>query len=86
MNTVYSTPAKFVPIMNEIKSMSEKDRKELITLIEMSLDKDETHYASDKTRKCIEQCAGTWVGEETAEEIIANIYNSRKSSSEPVTF
>lgn len=86
MNIAYRTPAKFVHIMNEVKTMSDKDRKELITLIELSMDKEETPYASAMTRECIEQCAGAWVGEETAEEIIANIYNSRKSSSEPVAF
>ena len=32
----------------------------------------------------IKRCCGSWVGEQSAEEIIANINDSKKSKSEPV--
>lgn len=39
---------------------------------------------AEKTRRMLDKYVGSWEGDETAEEIIRNIYESRRSRSEPI--
>ena len=41
---------------------------------------------ADRTKEMVERCCGSWVGEQSAEDIIANINESKMSKSEPVKF
>ena len=41
---------------------------------------------ADRTKEMVERCCGSWVGEQSTEDIIANINKSKMSKSEPVKF
>lgn len=85
------------PVWNEVKNWNDEDKVNLITLLSVSLadkksvetkdvaaEKSETE--AEKTKRMLEKYVGCWEGDETAEEIIRNIYESRRSRSEPIKF
>ena len=47
---------------------------------------EEIKKPENRTKEMIERCCGSWVGEQSAEDIIANINESKMSKSEPVKF
>ena len=47
---------------------------------------EEIKTPADRTKEMVERCCGSWVGEQSAEDIIANINESKMSKSEPVKF
>ena len=74
-----------VPYWNEIKGLDKSEKLRLIALLSSSLVSDKNDVQKeDRTQKMIDRFCGSWVGEESAEDIIANIENSKKSHSEPV--
>ncbi len=79
--------ASKVPHWHELEKLSKEDKIEVIALLSMSIaDVEEKDKPKDRTREMIEKCCGSWVGEQTAEDIVANINESKCSKSEPVTF
>lgn len=76
-----------VPYWNEIKRLDKEDKLKLMALISSSLVSDEKDISEkDRTQEMIDRFCGSWVGKESAEDIIANIENSRSSHYEPVKF
>lgn len=76
-----------VPYWNEIKRLDKEDKLKLMALISSSLVSDEKDISEkDRTQEMIDCFCGSWVGKESAEDIIANIENSRSSHYEPVKF
>lgn len=74
------------PIWREAKKLSKEDKIHLITLLSISLaDTATNESSSDKTRQMIAKHAGSWKGNESAEEVINNIYASRNSSGTPLS-
>lgn len=88
MRLVNNLDIQKTPVWNEVKNWNSEDKVNLITLLSMSLaeqpEKKETE--SEKTKRMLEKYAGKWSGDETAEDIIRNIYESRRSNMEPVKF
>lgn len=79
--------ARKVPHWHELEMLSKEDKIEVIALLSMSIaNAEEKEKPKDRTREMIEHCCGSWVGEQSAEEIIANINESKFSKSEPVNF
>ncbi len=76
-----------VPYWNEIEKLNKDEKLKLMALISSSLVSDGNDVSEkDRTQEMIDRFCGSWVGKESAEEIIANIENSRNSHSEPVNF
>lgn len=76
-----------VPHWHEIEMLSREDKIDVIALLSMSIaHTDEEEKSKDRTQEMIKHCCGSWVGEQTTEEIIANINKSKTSKSEPVKF
>ena len=90
MDTVASLNNKLaskVPHWHEIETLSKEDKIDVIALLSMSIaNVEEAEKPKDRTQEMIERCCGSWVGEQSAKEIIANINNSKISKSEPVKF
>jgi len=89
MNTVAlnNKLTKRIPYWNELEKLSKDDKINIIAMLSLSIaDSNEEEPKKDRTREMIESCCGSWVGEQTAEEIIANINNSKRTKSEPVKF
>ena len=89
MNTVAlnNKLSKRIPYWNELEKLSKDDKINIIAMLSLSIaDSNEKEPKKDRTREMIESCCGSWVGEQTAEEIIANINNSKRTKSEPVKF
>ncbi len=79
--------ASKVPHWHELETLSKDDKIEVIALLSMSIaNADETDKPKDRTQEMIERCCGSWTGEQSAEDIIANINESKFSESDPVTF
>lgn len=79
--------ASKVPHWHELEMLSKEDKIDVIASLSMSIANAEAPEMSrDRTQKMIDRFCGSWVGEESAEDIIANIENSKKSHSEPVKF
>ncbi len=79
--------ASKVPHWHEIEMLSKEDKIDVIALLSMSIaNADGKEVSADRTQEMIERCCGSWVGEQSAEEIIANINDSKISKSEPVKF
>ncbi|WP_297243162.1 hypothetical protein [uncultured Prevotella sp.] len=77
--------ASKIPHWHEIENLSKEDKINIIALLSMSIaNADEKEEPKDRTQEMIKRCCGSWVGEQSAEEIIANINDSKKSKSEPV--
>lgn len=75
------------PHWRELEKLSKEDKIDVIALLSMSIAGDtEKETPKDRTREMIERCCGSWVGEQSAEEIIANINESKTSNPEPVKF
>lgn len=73
------------PVWREAKKLSKEDKIHLITLLSISLaDTASNEWSDDKTRRMVAKHAGSWKGNESAEEIINNIYTSRNSSVTPL--
>lgn len=76
-----------VPYWNELVRLSKEDKINIIAMLSLSIaDVEENNVSKDKTQEMIDRCCGSWVGEQTAEEIIANINDSKISRQEPVKF
>lgn len=79
--------ASKVPHWHELEKLSKEDKIEVIALLSMSIaNAEEIKTPADRTKEMVERCCGSWVGEQSAEDIIANINESKMSKSEPVKF
>ena len=79
--------ASKVPHWHELEKLSKEDKIEVIALLSMSItNAEEIKAPADRTTEMIERCCGSWVGEQSAEDIIENINESKKSKSELVKF
>lgn len=79
--------ASKVPHWHELENLSKEDKIEVIALLSMSIaDAEDIKTPADRTKEMVERCCGSWVGEQSAEDIIANINESKMSKSEPVNF
>ena len=79
--------ASKVPHWYELEMLSKEDKIDVIALLSMSIaNAEDTETPQDRTQEMIERCCGSWVGEQSAEDIIANINESKISKSEPVKF
>lgn len=75
--------ATYVPYWNEVKKLSNEKKIQLIALLSSSLI-EEVSQKQNRTEEFIARCAGSWKGNQTAEELIAVIEEGRKSKTEPV--
>lgn len=77
-----------IPYWGELVRLSKEDKINVIAMLSLSIAETSEKEASkhDKTQEMIDRCCGSWVGEQTAEEIIANINASKNSKQEPVKF
>lgn len=77
-----------LPYWEELVRLSKEDKINVIAMLSLSIaDTSEMDTSkNDKTQEMIDRCCGSWVGEQTAEEIIANINASKSSKQEPVKF
>ena len=83
----YPNVADKIPYWRELEKLSKEEKKTLIAMLSMSIaDTKEQETVRDRTQEMIERCCGSWVGEQTAEEILANINGSKMSKPEPVKF
>ena len=79
--------ASKIPHWHEIEMLSKEDKIDVIALLSMSIANTYDKKSSkDRTKEMIERCCGSWVGDLSAEDIIANINESKISKSEPVKF
>ena len=79
--------ASKVPHWHELEMLSKEDKIDIIALLSMSIaNAEDTEMPRDRTQEMIERCCGSWVGEQSAEDIIANINDSKMSMAEPVKF
>ena len=79
--------ASKVPHWHELEKLSKEDKIEVIALLSMSIaNAEEIKTPTDRTKEMVERCCGSWVGDQSAEDIIANINESKMSKSEPVKF
>ena len=68
--------ASKVPHWHELEQLSKEDKIEVIALLSMSMaNAEEIKTPADRTKEMVERCCGSWVGEQTAEDIIANVSN-----------
>ena len=68
--------ASKVPHWHELEKLSKEDKVEVIALLSMSMaNAEEIKTPADRTKEMVERCCGSWVGEQTAEDIIANVSN-----------
>jgi hypothetical protein len=85
------------PYWQEIRKLNKDEKIRLLALISTSLVEDSQSQATSLTKneeeladegmdRLMKNCFGAWKGDETAEQIIANIRESRHSASEPVQF
>lgn len=87
MLTLSSKLASKVPHWHELEKLSKEDKIDVIALLSMSIaNTDNINAAKDRTQEMIERCSGSWVGEQSAEEIIDNINKGKMSKSDPVKF
>lgn len=87
MTALNNRLASKIPHWHEIEALSKEDKIDIIALLSMSIaNMDEKGNMNDRTQEMVEHCCGSWVGEQSAEEIIANINESKTSRSEPVKF
>lgn len=85
MEVVNNAKIQEMPLWNELKGLDKREKLKLIALLSSSLVSDDVAEPKrDRTQEMIDRFCGAWVGDETAEEIIANIENSRMSHVEPV--
>lgn len=79
--------ASKVPHWHELEMLSKEDKIDVIALLSMSIaNAEDTETKKNRTQEMIERCCGSWVGEQSAEDIIANINASKISKPEPVKF
>ena len=79
--------ASKVPHWHELEKLSKEDKIEVTALLSMSMaNAEKIKTPADRTKEMVERCCGSWVGEQSAEDIIANINESKMSKSEPVKF
>ena len=79
--------ASKVPHWHELEKLSKEDKIDVIALLSMSIaNAEEIKKPENRTKEMIERCCGSWVGEQSAEDIIENINKSKISKSEPVKF
>lgn len=87
MLALNSRLASKVPHWHELEVLSKEDKIDVIALLSMSIANAENiNISKDRTQEMIERCCGSWVGEQSAEEIIDNINKSKISKSEPIKF
>lgn len=66
--------ASKVPHWHELEKLSKEDKIEVIALLSMSMaNAKEIKTPADRTKEMVERCCGSWVGEQSAEDIIANL-------------
>lgn len=80
-----------LPYWGELVGLSKEDKINLIALLSLSIaeanePEPRKNSPADRTQEMIDRFCGSWVGDESAEEIIANIEGSRKSHKEPIKF
>ena len=90
MNTMPNNAriARIVPYWHKLENLSKDDKISLIALLSSSLVEEEksANTTDEGMNRLIKKCFGAWKGKETAEEIIANINESKCSNAEPVKF
>ena len=65
--------ASKVPHWHELEKLSKEDKIEVIALLSMSMaNAEEIKTPADRTKEMVERCCGSWGGEQSAEDIIAN--------------
>lgn len=84
MRTARITSRAVAPLWKQIERMSNSDKLTLINLISSSMIEEGATAKESESKSPVRRFAGVWVGEETAEEILGNIYSGRQSSAEPV--
>lgn len=75
-----------IPHWFELEKLSKDDKITLVAVLSSSILESEERKPKDRTQEMIDCCCGLWVGEQTAEEIISNINDSKMSKSNPVKF
>lgn len=73
---------------NELKHLSNDEKLQIIMLLSSSMRHSHNNIqeSPDKyTKEMLDHFSGAWVGEESAEDIISNINESKKSHTEPVS-
>ena len=89
MNTTSANDAAphNLPFWNELSKLSKSEKESIIALLSMSInDVEQPCVPEDGTHEFLKRCCGSWKGEQSAEEIIANINESKTSDVEPETF
>lgn len=80
MKTMSNIEIQKNPIWNELKILSKDEKLKLIALLSSSMLPDTSMESkNDRTQEMIDRFCGSWAGDESAEEIIANIEMSRQS-------
>ncbi len=73
---------------NELKHLSNDEKLQIIMFLSSSMihPHNNIQVSPDKyTKEMLDHFSGAWVGEESAEDIISNINESKKSHTEPVS-
>lgn len=87
MLALNSKLASKIPHWHELEELSKEDKIDVIALLSMSIANTENiNTPENRTQEMIERCCGSWIGEQSADEIIENINKSKISKSEPVKF
>lgn len=85
MNIANNQLRNRIPYLDELVKLSSTDKITLISVLSSSLLENEDKKRN-KTMELVKRCCGSWTGEQTAEEIIKNIDDSRMSRSTPIKF
>lgn len=79
---------KSTPIWKQVEKLSNKEKIDLITQLSISLSETMSHRETpeQKTQRFVEKFAGSWKGNDSAEDIIDIINKGKKSHHEPLKF
>ena len=67
----------YVKIIGKLGRFGKDNKITLIAVLSSSILESEARKPKDRTQEMIDCCCGSWVGEQTAEEIISNINDSK---------
>jgi len=75
------------PIWKEVMNWAKEDKITLITLLSRSLSESTANdNGKEKTLRMLAKHAGSWVGDENAEDVIKHIADGKHSSMQPLKF
>ena len=79
---------KSTPIWKQVEKLSNKEKIDLITQLSISLSNtmSQSETPEQKTKHFVEKFAGSWTGNDSAEDIIDIINKGKKSHYEPLKF